>query len=109
MLFNDANLAPIGTPTVEVLTTAKIDLKAGEKLDGLGEYMTYGLAENYDISRAENLLPIGLAEGATLKNDIPKDKVLTFDDVILPADLLSVELYKEQLAKFPAPSVKVNA
>ncbi|MDJ1499857.1 NAD(P)-dependent oxidoreductase [Xanthocytophaga agilis] len=109
VLFNDANLAPIGTPTVEVVTTAKIDLKSGEKLDGLGEYMTYGLAENYDIARAENLLPIGLAEGAILKTDLPKDKVLTFDDVILPEGLLSVELYKEQLAKFPPASIKVTA
>ncbi|MCU0354723.1 MAG: NAD(P)-dependent oxidoreductase [Cytophagales bacterium] len=105
VLFNDANLAPIGAPTVEVLATAKIDLKVGQTVDGLGEYMTYGLAENYDTARAENLLPIGLAEGAVLKNDVPKDKVLTFDDVILPEGLLSVQLYKEQLAKFPPQQV----
>jgi predicted homoserine dehydrogenase-like protein len=108
VLFGDATLAPIGTPCVEVVTAAKINLKAGETLDGLGEYMTYGLADNYDISRAENLLPIGLAEGAKLKRDIPKDQVLTFDDVDLPADLLSVQLYKEQLEMFPAPVLKMT-
>jgi predicted homoserine dehydrogenase-like protein len=103
VLFGDANLAPIGAPCVEVVAAAKIDLKAGETVDGLGEYMTYGLAENYDISRAENLLPIGLAEGAKLKRDIPKDQVLTFDDVELPEGYLCVKLYKEQLEMFPAP------
>lgn len=102
VLFNDANLASLGTPCVEVVTTAKIDAKAGQTLDGLGEYMTYGLAENYDVARAENLLPIGLAEGAVLKRDVTKDQVLTFDDVELPADSLCVRLYKEQLAMFPA-------
>jgi predicted homoserine dehydrogenase-like protein len=102
VLFGDANLAPIGTPWVEVVATAKIDLQAGQTVDGLGEYMTYGLAENYDVSRAENLLPIGLAEGAVLKRDVPKDQVLTFDDVDLPADSLCAQLYKEQLAMFPA-------
>ncbi len=102
VLFNDANLAPLGTPCVEVVTTAKTDAKAGQTLDGLGEYMTYGLAENYDVARAENLLPIGLAEGAVLKRDVTKDQVLTFDDVALPADSLCVQLYKEQLAMFPA-------
>ncbi len=103
VLFGDANLAPIGAPYVEVVATAKIDLQAGQTVDGLGEYMTYGLAENYDVSRAENLLPIGLAEGAVLKRDVPKDQVLTFDDVDLPAGSLCVQLYKEQLAMFPAP------
>ena len=106
VLFGDATLAPLGAPCVEVVTTAKKDLKAGETVDGLGEYMTYGLAENYGTARAENLLPIGLAEGARLKADIPKDKVLTFDDVEFPAGLLSLELYREQLAKFPPAAVK---
>ena len=99
-LFNDAGLTPLGRPMVDVVATAKTDLKAGKKIDGIGEYDTYGLCENYDIARNENLLPIGLAEGCVLTRDVPKDQVITFDDVTLPAGRLSDMLWKEQLDIF---------
>ena len=100
VLFQDAALSPQGAPCVEVLATAKIDLKAGESIDGLGGYMTYGLAENADTARSQNLLPIGLAEGCTLKRDVPKDALLTFDDVELPQNRLCDQLWREQMARF---------
>ncbi|HID07767.1 MAG TPA: NAD(P)-dependent oxidoreductase, partial [Armatimonadetes bacterium] len=84
VLFDDAAVTPLGAPIVDVVATAKIDLKAGETLDGIGWYMTYGEAENADITHSERLLPMGLAEGCVLKHDVPKDKTLTYDDVILP-------------------------
>jgi predicted homoserine dehydrogenase-like protein len=103
VLFQDAVMAPLAGPLVDVVTTAKIDLKAGEILDGIGYYMTYGQCENSNITQAQNLLPMGLAEGCRLKRDIPKDQVLTYDDVELPAGRLSDKLRAEQNAYF-APS-----
>jgi predicted homoserine dehydrogenase-like protein len=100
VLFNDATIAPIGAPTVEVVAAAKIDLKAGESLDGIGHYMTYGLCENADVTQVENLLPIGVAEGCRLLRDIPKDAVLTYDDVELPGKRLVDALRDEQRAYF---------
>ena len=100
VIFNDAALAPLGKPMVDVVATAKIDLKAGEKIDDLGGYMTYGLCENYETSLEENLLPIGLAEGCVLKHDVAKDTVLTYSDVILPSDRLCDKLRAEQVAYF---------
>ncbi len=99
-LFNDAGLTPLGKPMVDVVAAAKTDLAAGKSIDGIGEYDTYGLCENYGTARNENLLPIGLAEGCVLKRDIPKDQVITFDDVTLPAGRLSDMLWKEQLDIF---------
>lgn len=96
VLFNDATLAPMGKPYVDVVAAAKVDLKSGQMLDGIGHYHTYGLCENAETTIAENLLPLGIAEGATLKRDIPKDQVLTYDDVIFPEDSMSVRLRKEQ-------------
>lgn len=96
VLFQDAALTPLGKPTVEVVAAAKTDLKAGDTIDGIGHYMTYGLCENADVRRTQNLLPIGVAEGCILKNDIPKDQVLTYDDVILPEGRLIDQLRKEQ-------------
>ena len=95
-LFNDAAIAPLAGPQVEVVATAKIDLKKNQVLDGMGYYMTYGQAENSDITHIERLLPMGLAEGCKLKNDVPKDKVLTYNDVILPENRLCDQLRIEQ-------------
>ncbi len=99
-LFHDAALTPLAGPQVDVVATAKIDLKEGEILDGMGYYMTYGEAENSDITNAQQLLPMGLAEGCKLKTDIPKDKTLTYDDVILPKGRLCDQLRSEQIDLF---------
>ena len=96
VLFNDAAIAPLGAPCVDVVAAAKIDLKTNQVLDGLGYYMTYGLCENSDVVRNQNLLPIGLAEGCRLKKDIPKDQVLTYNDVEVPKDRLCDKLRAEQ-------------
>jgi predicted homoserine dehydrogenase-like protein len=82
------------------VATAKIDLKAGQTLDGMGYYMTYGQCENYKIARDENLLPIGLAEGCRLKHDLSRDQVLRYEDVERPAGRLSDRLRAEQDAFF---------
>lgn len=100
VLFQDAVMAPLGGPLVDVVTTAKIDLKAGETLDGIGFYMTYGQCENSKVVQAENLLPMGLAEGCRLKRDVAKDQVLTYDDVELPEGRLCDKLRAEQNAYF---------
>lgn len=99
-LFADATIAPLGAPMVDVVATAKTDLRRGQVLDGMGHYMTYGLAENADVSVAAGLLPIGLAEGCVLKRDIAKDTVLTYADVELPAGRLCDRLRQEQTARF---------
>ncbi|MFN6501037.1 MAG: NAD(P)H-dependent oxidoreductase [Nostoc sp. DedQUE01] len=100
VLFGDAVMSPLAGPLVDVITTAKIDLKAGETLDGIGYYMTYGQCENSDIVQQQNLLPIGLAEGCRLKRDISKDQVLTYDDVELPEGRLCDRLRAEQNSYF---------
>jgi predicted homoserine dehydrogenase-like protein len=100
VLFQDYVLSPLGGPLVDVVTTAKIDLKVGETLDGIGYYMTYGQCEKSNIVQEQNLLPIGLAEGCRLKRDIPKDQALTYDDVELPEGRLCDKLRSEQNAYF---------
>src|SRR5690606_27690578 len=66
VLFQDAALTPLDGPCVDVVAAAKTDLRAGAVLDGLGHYMTYGLAENSDTTHAARLLPIGIAPGCRL-------------------------------------------
>jgi predicted homoserine dehydrogenase-like protein len=94
VLYSDAAVTPLGH-FVDVVSTAKRDLRAGEKLDGIGGYTTYGQCESADIAQRERLLPIGVAEGCVLLRDVARDTVLTYDDVELPqgrtCDRLRVE------------------
>lgn len=96
VLFGDAALQPLAGPVVDVVTTAKRDLKAGETIDGLGGYMTYGQCENADVTAAQRLLPMGLAVGARLLRDVPQDGVLTYADVSLPEGALAAQLRAQQ-------------
>lgn len=96
VLFHDAAITPIGKPVCDVITIAKRDLKTGEVLDGHGGFTSYGMIENSDIARAEQLLPMGLSEGCILKRDIKKDAALTFDDVETPPERLVDKLWAEQ-------------
>ena len=104
VLLQDEVLSPLGKPQVDVVTTAKIDLKRGDVLDGIGYYMTYGQCENSEVVSTENLLPMGLAEGCRLKRDIAKDSVLTYQDVELPSGRLCDRLRAEQNAYFSEAS-----
>jgi predicted homoserine dehydrogenase-like protein len=100
VLFDDAAIAPLAAPRVEVVTTAKKDLMAGDVLDGIGFYMTYGQCENTSVAFEHNLLPMGLAEGSRLLRDVPRDQVLTYADVELPTGRLCDKLRAEQKAYF---------
>jgi predicted homoserine dehydrogenase-like protein len=101
-LLGDPVLAPLGGPLVEVIATAKRDLKAGEVIDGIGGYLTYGQCENTSVVRADRILPMGVAEGCRVTRDIARDGVLTYDDVDIPPGRLVDRLYAEQETRFPA-------
>ena len=98
--FRDAVVTPLAGPVVEVVATAKIDLKRGEAIDGLGGYMTYGQCEKAEIVHRDGLLPIGVAEGCRLQRDVPKDGVLTYADVVVPPGRVVDRLRAEQAEVF---------
>lgn len=100
VLFRDATVAPRGAPACDAVAIAKRDLKAGEILDGLGGYMCYALIENYDVSRREKALPMGISEGCELRRNVPKDQVVTYEDVELPKNRLCDRLRQEQHDRF---------
>lgn len=100
VLLRDPVAKPLAGPVVEICSVAKRDLKAGEILDDYGMYMTYGEAANVEEMSSKRYLPQGLVEGCTLLRDIPKDSVITYDDVRLPADRLGDQLRAEQYRVF---------
>ena len=100
-LFGDATVAADGNgPRVEVVAAAKCDLEPGETIDGIGFYMTYGLCENAGTARAEDLLPMGVAEGCVVTRPVPKDQVLTYADVSVPEGRLTDSLLAQQRQEF---------
>jgi predicted homoserine dehydrogenase-like protein len=103
VLFGDTAGAAAGLQ-VEVCAVAKRNLAAGEVLDDYGHFMTYGEAASAAEQQERRYLPEGLVEGCRLVRDLPRDTVLTFDDVVLPPGRLADRLYAEQSARFaPAP------
>jgi predicted homoserine dehydrogenase-like protein len=108
MIHRDATVAPIAGPVCEVVAVAKCDLKAGEPLDGIGGFCTYGLIDNTSAARGMAALPIGLSEGCVLRRDVSKDSVLSFHDLEAQPDGLVWSLWQEQNAKWPiaAPTVE---
>jgi predicted homoserine dehydrogenase-like protein len=102
VLFGDATLAPAGAPVCDVVATAKRDLAAGEVIDGIGGFCTYGQLENSDTTLAGRLLPMGLAEGARLRRSVAVDQTLTYDDVDLPPERLVDRLRADQERLFAA-------
>jgi predicted homoserine dehydrogenase-like protein len=104
VLFRDGVAKPLAGPVVEVCAVAKRDLKAGETLDEYGMYMTYGEAVNAEEMSSRRYLPEGLVEGCRLLRDVRKDDVLTYDDVVLPADRLADKLRADQYKVFRGES-----
>ena len=101
VIHRDPTVAPLGGPVCQVVTMAKRDLKAGERLDGVGGFCAYGLIDNTAASRAMSALPIGLSDGCTLRRDVAKDSVISFDDVELPHGRMIETLWREQNARWP--------
>ena len=100
-LFHDPTVAPAGGPVCEVVAVAKRDLKAGESLDGIGGFCAYGLIDNTPSAHRSNALPIGLSENGILIRDVPKDEVISFDNVKLSAGTVAADLWLEQKARWP--------
>jgi predicted homoserine dehydrogenase-like protein len=104
VLFGDEVAPPLDGPVVEVCAVAKRELQAGEVLDEYGMYTTYGEAVNADEMSAGRYLPEGLVGGCKLRRAIPRDQVLTYGDVELPAGRLADRLRAEQYKRFRGES-----
>jgi predicted homoserine dehydrogenase-like protein len=109
VLQQDATVAPLDGPVCEVVAVAKRDLKAGERLDGVGGFCTYGLIENRSSAREMQALPIGLSEGCVLRNDVAKDDVVSLEDIQPVPENLIWKLWHEQNDRWPTAAEALSA
>ena len=73
--------------TGDVVSTTKTTLKKGEILDGEGGATVWGKLVPSKLSLSMEALPIGLAHGIRLKNEIKENEIITWNDVdYLPSD-----------------------
>jgi predicted homoserine dehydrogenase-like protein len=101
VVHRDPTVAPMAGPVCEVVAVAKRDLLAGESLDGIGGFCTYGLIDNVAAARSIEALPISLSEGCVLRGNVAKDDVVSLADVELPRGRLAEQLWREQNARWP--------
>jgi len=109
VIHHDPTVAPLAGPVCEVVTAAKRDLKAGERLDGIGGFCAYGLIDNTATARAVAALPIGLSEGRVLRRDVAKDEIVSFNDVDQSHGRLIDRLWREQCECWPAAARNPHA
>ncbi len=82
-----------------VFSYAKVDLKAGDVLDGMGGYAAYGMIENLGDPGYKPGVPICIAENMTLKREIAKDERIAWDDIDFDPDEYAISLYLKALAE----------
>ena len=81
----------------ETGTIAKRDLKAGEKLDGIGGFTIRGTFVSAKEAKEKNMLPMGLVDKNTeMLRDVKKGEIITYNDVKLDENTLMLQLRRLQ-------------
>ena len=95
-LDNEVTLQTNRAPVAETVACAKRDLAPGDKLDSLGGFTMYGLIDRAEVARAEGMLPLGLAVGATVVRPVKAGQPIRYDDVNLIEGQTILKLRREQ-------------
>ncbi|MEA3485441.1 MAG: hypothetical protein U9R03_01900, partial [Candidatus Aerophobetes bacterium] len=80
----------------EVIAIAKRNLKPGQVIDGIGGYDVFGRIYKATESRKFKGLPLGLSQGAIVKEKMEKGEPLTLDKVSLNRDTALFQLWQLQ-------------
>jgi predicted homoserine dehydrogenase-like protein len=80
---------------------AKIDLKAGDFLDGIGGFTVRGTFISAGDARVKNAFPMGLVNKKTrMRQDVKKGEIVTYSDVEPDENSLMLQLRRLQDALF---------
>ena len=101
VIDHEPTIIPIAGPVSECITVAKKDLKAGETIDGIGGYTTYGSIATAEETYAKGYVVYGLINKKTkMRRDVAKGQLLTLDDVELDTTTQLYKTRKEQDAMY---------
>ena len=97
VIDQETTCVPIDGLVSECITRAKVDLKAGQVIDGIGGYTTHGSICSAEESDKNMYVPFGLVtKGAVMKKDCKKGQLLTLDMIDLDKTTLIYKLRQEQ-------------
>lgn len=96
VLDREVTLECSRVPVAETVAYAKRDLAPGEKIDSLGGYTVYGLIERADVSRVEQMVPLGLVVGATVQKPLKQGHPIRYADVCLDENQTIYKIRRDQ-------------
>ena len=97
IIDGEPTIIPLDGPVSECITVAKRDLKAGETIDGIGGYTTYGSIATAQETYEKGYVVYALVnKNARMKCDVKKGTLLTLDMVDLDTSTQLYQVRKEQ-------------
>lgn len=84
VMYGQTTIATDIPPVCETVAYAKRDLKPGDTIDALGGFTVYGMIHKTSEAAPGNMVPLGLAPGATVTRAIRTGEPVTYDAVELP-------------------------
>ena len=97
VIDGEPTIIPLDGPVSECITVAKRDLKAGETIDGIGGYTTYGSIATAQETYEKGYVVYALVnKNARMKCDVKKGTLLTLDMVELDTSTQLYQVRKEQ-------------
>jgi len=96
VLDGRADMMPLARPVAEVCAVAKRDLKAGEALDFIGLYTYRAWTMTVEEAQANQAIPCGLLEGATVTKPIKAGELITKDNAAIRQDQWIARLRTKQ-------------
>lgn len=107
IIDGELTIVPLDGLVSECISVAKRDLKAGETIDGIGGYTTYGSIATAQDAQKNGYVPYGLITSKTkMKQDVKKGQLLTLADVELDTQTLIYKLRREQDAQYGVPHTR---
>ena len=96
VLYGRADMRPLPVPVAEVCAVAKRDLKAGERLDAIGEHTYRAWAMSAADARARGAVPCGLLEGGVVRQPVKRGELLTQQNCAVDVNAPIVQLRRRQ-------------
>ncbi|WP_311641882.1 SAF domain-containing protein [Selenomonas noxia] len=97
VIDGEPTIIPLDGPVSECIAVAKRDLKAGETIDGIGGYTTYGSIATAQETYEKGYVVYALVNKNTrMKCDVKKGTLLTLDMVELDTSTQLYQVRKEQ-------------
>jgi predicted homoserine dehydrogenase-like protein len=94
VIYGEPTIACCQLPTSEVVAVAKRDLAVGDRLGSIGSADYYGWL--YAVSEARDMLPLGLASGARIAQNVARGQTIPRSAVELAQDSFVANLRRLQ-------------